>query len=128
MSGGQPPNGTAKWQLIFSVSGIAIIVLGAFYWVGTIASAVTAAAEANRGLSIRISEMERTRSDSSAFYASTCQQFAKIETQIAAMENAINQAHVDDIRDRAVMWEKLYGQQYPNVYYDIRIDHQIMPC
>lgn len=59
---------------------------------------------------------------------SSCQQFAKIETQFGIVETVLNKDNVDLIRWKSSVDQKLWDIQPPGIYYPIAIPHEITPC
>jgi hypothetical protein len=60
--------------------------------------------------------------------ASTCEQFIKIETQFGTTETVINELRVDDLRSRSIVWYKMFNQPYPDMFYEIKIPHDLEKC
>lgn len=125
-------NGAARLGLWASIFMACAVVMTAFIWVGNIASQVSENDLAIRSLGGRVGAVEadirRMEIANGQATAGNCQQFAKVETQMAAVETVLNKMNVDSQRDKGAFDLKLFGRVDPAIYYDMKIDHQIMPC
>lgn len=125
-------NGANRLGLYASIFMACAVVMSAFIWVGDIASQVGGNDLAIRSLAGRVGAVEadvrRMEISGAQTTASNCQQFAKVETQMSAVETVINKMNVDSQRDKGAFDLKLFGRVDPPIYYDMKIDHQIMPC
>lgn len=125
-------NGANRLGLYASLFMAIAVVMSAFVWVGGIAGQVSQTQVGLGSISGRISAVEadvrRMEITGGATGASNCQQFAKVETQMAAVETVINKMNVDSQRDKGAVDLKLFNRVDPPIYYDMKIDHQIMPC
>lgn len=68
------------------------------------------------------------RNDFTRLSAQDCQIFAKIETQFGTVEALMNKTHFGDMRDTALLWEKVYSQPFPTIIYEVKIPHELQSC
>lgn len=132
MSEAQNGNGYGRAGFWVSLASVLLVVIGAIWWVGGIANQV---GEHEKALQDQSRRLDRIADDlrandllTSNMKTSDCQQFAKTETQLGTVETVINSMRVDDIRERGLIWPKIFGQPYPSPFYEIKIPHEIMPC
>lgn len=129
------PNGNGylgRASLYVSLISAAAILISAIVWVGGIANEVTqnrGAIEA-QGERLKTLEADLKTNDllTSNMARDNCQVAAKIETQMGTVETVINEMHVVQIRDHGIMWNKIFGEVEPSIYYEIKIPHEVMPC
>ncbi|MDE2096513.1 MAG: hypothetical protein KGL39_04645 [Patescibacteria group bacterium] len=74
---------------------------------------------------VRIGSLEGEVSSRRAF---DCQQFVLIEVQIQAMETLLNKTQVENEREMSLLWNKTYGQAYPDVFYPVTVAHDPPKC
>jgi hypothetical protein len=55
--------------------------------------------------------------DLASLEASLKQQLTEVETQFTAQDTAHNLARVDELRTRALIWRKVFGEHYPELFY-----------
>jgi hypothetical protein len=61
--------------------------------------------------------LARVAGDVAALSASIKQQLTEVETQFTAQDTAHNLARVDELRTRALIWQKVFGEHYPELFY-----------
>lgn len=126
------PNGYSRAGFYVSLAMVVFTVVGAIIWVGGLASEIQANRSVLNAQAARIALLESGLRANDLLTAdmriSTCQQFAKTETQIGTIETIINMIRVDDLRQRGLTWPKAFNQTYPDTFYEIKIPHEVMPC
>lgn len=126
MSGATEENGNGKRPSSIGVwlsgGGVIMAIIGAFIWVGGLASEVgqnqttisaistrLSSAEANnRALELRVTSLETSQKE--------------IETQFCGTGNIINLMHANDMRLQSVLWQKSFpGITFPtdNPFYPV---------
>lgn len=132
MAGATNGNGYGRAGFYVSLAMVIFTVVGAIIWVGGIANQVTQNEVKQTAMAQRLDRIaEDLRGNdllSSNMKISDCQQFAKVETQIGTIETVLNSMRVDDIRERGLVWPKIFGQPYPSPFYEIKVPHEVMPC
>lgn len=133
MAGGaSSQNGYGRAGFFVSLAMVIFTIVGAIVWVGGIANEVAqnkaAIAAQDKRLDTLAQDLRANDLLTSNMKVSDCQQFAKVETQIGTIETIVNTMRVDDIRERGLVWPKLFNQQYPSPFYEIKIPHEVMPC
>lgn len=122
---GKRSNSIGVW---LSGGGVIIAIIGAFIWVGGLASQVGQNQTTISALATRLAENDKETHDLEIAMGEACRQLATVEVQMGTVETVINKTQVSNQRDVALLWEKAYGQKYPDVFYPVTIPHEAMPC
>lgn len=132
------PNGNgASWFQKWLPVGAAAVVVGgvvATYFIGQGATQNTI-----DGLKLSVSSLDRKvqKLESSnnsllgqivALHVYDCAQFGRIEGQFATTETILNKTQIEDSRKIALLWDKVYAQPYPDMFYAVQIEHQQPEC
>lgn len=129
-------NGASWFQRWLPVGAAAVVVGGviATYFIGQGATQNTIS-----NLQIQVSVLQgkinkdeskigRLEGEVAASKVFNCQQFSVIEVQMGTVETLLNKSQVVNERDFALLWEKSYGSQFPNIFYPISIPHESPRC
>lgn len=132
MSVAKNGNGYGRYSFYATLAIASFTVIGAIIWIGGIANEVAQNKAlidtTEKRLDILSDDLRRNDLDTANMKVNSCQQFAKVETQMGTVETIINTIRVDDLRQRGLMWPKTFSQPYPDTFYEIKIPHEILPC
>lgn len=110
-------NGTARWQLVVSVIGLAVFVMGAsigfFVKIGLMASDLEIARDKITALEARTHLMDSQIRANQINIAELKTSMIEVETQFCASDTIRNQARAQDQRTLAMVWNKTMGSTYP---------------
>jgi hypothetical protein len=115
-----PTNGNARIQTIAALIGSGVVIFGAFYWVGTIASDVKSALDRIAGLQGEIAALSAKQAQMSTEIVALRSSSTEVETQFCDTGNVLNLMHANDMRIQAVLWQKAFtGTSLPtdNAFY-----------
>lgn len=125
-------NGYGRYTFYASAAVVVFSIVGSIIWVGGIANEVAQNKALIDTMDKRVGvigeDLRRNDLDTANMKVNSCQQFAKVETQMGTVETVINTIRVDDLRQRGLIWPKTFGQPYPDTFYEIKIPHEILPC
>lgn len=112
-------NGFSRLGVYASVAVVLIAVVGAILSVGGIANDVKGNRSYSEGLEKRIVALETrlAENDRQTYILERDQR--EIETQFCASDIVRNLMHANDLRQVALLWKKVYGEDYPtnNAFY-----------
>lgn len=125
-------NGSKLWQTWLPLGASAVLLIGAISsYFGQQGSASTTVANLQATVQAqneRINRLSDTVRILQLSAAEDCRQLATVEVQMATVETILNKTQVANQRDISLLWNKIYGQTYPDVFYAVSIPHEAMPC
>lgn len=125
-------NGYARIGVWASVISAGALVVGAFIWIGGIAQDVRGNTEKIKQEEDRMnrlsSAVQSLQIQVSTEHANDCQQFAKVEGQVAAVQEILNETHVYELRFEDTVNQKMFNIAPSGKYHELTIEHTILPC
>lgn len=125
MAAARNGNGAVRWQIWVGAAALSVTIVTALIKVGDLTSSIAQNA-------IKLGEQQKTiehlqeqvvslSSIVTSGNAKYEQKFSEIETQFHAFDQLADVRIAEDLRWRAIMWEKLYGTTYPPMFYPPQI-------
>jgi len=126
---GNGSNLLQKWAPI-ALACIALVSAAASYFgqQGQNTSALDGLKATVQAQTERLNRMQQQQGEMNLAETEACRQLATVEVQLGTVETIINKTQVSNQRDIALLWNKVYAQEYPNVFYAVNIPHEAMPC
>ena len=127
MTGRDEGNGSRWWHSWIPVIAAAVAITGVignyFMQQGVAQQNAEAMNLAIHTLSSRVDitvqrvgalELSGTKNDTIA-----CQQLTQLQAELSNLTTMLNEIHVNDLRDRAILWKKTMGEDYPPQFFPI---------
>ena len=136
-------NGSAAIQRWFTIGAIVLgliaPILGGAWWLSNLNGRVSALENQSPrdealtqskldDLTRRVNTISANVQGLQIGNAENCRQLSTVEVQMGTVEAILNKTQVVNQRDFALLWNKAFGQVYPDTFYAVTIPHDPMPC
>lgn len=113
------PNGYGRAGFYAQILGVIFVLIGAIFWVGSIANQVSANSTGMVALGVRIAALETDLRRNDLETSSIERDLREVETQFCSTDIVRNLMHATDLRTTSLLWQKVFSTPYPtdNAFY-----------